>query len=540
MREYTEKGYPDLIHTYMRMYLYMFKKQLELSKGNDLATAFTDSVDKAFNEEMYLTPVTTADGKKEYYFNVHEPNLQPVSDFFTANRDFFKSMGTGEATCPGTAINIVGGNTTKQTLTMDEILTDPELLYYYLKAITLETSSGENSGDLMFEHDSKASEALTAVLGKVGELLSDETAKNYFLRLNHSCYYYLINGETNTAEPGKMGTQYGNKGIFGLANNGYTNAGSELKSVADGGKWTLEPVNTTSDNYFGMELTLQGRPEATIGSNERTQHYYGTGYLDFPIDITATNDGRGADSLVFYYPKSGVKEAKDAQGNVYHYIALKPYMDVVPAQAPFIMESLHGDAADNKLMPVVNSDAQYEGDDVFKGTLLPLGYPRTDNTDMGTKMQTMADKMFGLTDVVYNSQNSEESNSLVLTQMKNMKGFDVKKYAHLYTLFSNSKDEHNPMGFYFYGDKDADSDTNTNHFWEIPQNRAFILFGTDEKNTLAKIIIGSGEEETDGISNVPTSAQQEKDVIYDLSGRRVSAPRQGIYIVNGKKVLITK
>lgn len=435
---------------------------------------------------------------------------------------------------------MVGGNTTKQTLTMDEILTDPELLYYYLKAFTLETSSAENSGDLMFEHDSKASEALTAVLGKVGELLSDETAKNYFLRLNHSCYYYLINGETNTTEPGKRGTQYGNQGIFGLANNGYTNAGSELKSVADGGKWTLEPVNTTSDNYFGMELTLQGRPEATIGSNERTQHYYGTGYLDFPIDITATNDGRGADSLVFYYPKSGVKEAKDAQGNVYHYIALEPYMDVVPAQAPFIMESLHGDAADNKLMPVVNSDAQYEGDDVFKGTLLPLGYPRTDNTDMGTKMQTMADKMFGMTDVVYNSQNSEESNSLVLTQMKNMKGFDVKKYAHLYTLFSNSKDEHNPMGFYFYGDKDADSDTNTNHFWEIPQNRAFILFGTDEKNTLAKIIIGSGEEETDGINGVQTSAEQEKDVIYDLSGRRVSAPRQGIYIVNGKKVLITK
>ena len=31
--------------------------------------------------------------------------------------------------------------------------------------------------------------------------------------------------------------------------------------------------------------------------------------------------------------------------------------------------------------------------------------------------------------------------------------------------------------------------------------------------------------------------QGEKDVFYDLSGRRVANPEKGIYVVNGKKVL---
>lgn len=43
--------------------------------------------------------------------------------------------------------------------------------------------------------------------------------------------------------------------------------------------------------------------------------------------------------------------------------------------------------------------------------------------------------------------------------------------------------------------------------------------------------------ETTGIGSVE---QQEngKDVIYDLSGRRVTKAQRGLYIVNGRKVLV--
>jgi hypothetical protein len=37
---------------------------------------------------------------------------------------------------------------------------------------------------------------------------------------------------------------------------------------------------------------------------------------------------------------------------------------------------------------------------------------------------------------------------------------------------------------------------------------------------------------------IDRNAQSSKDVFYDLTGRPVSAPSKGIYIQNGKKVLV--
>ena len=41
-----------------------------------------------------------------------------------------------------------------------------------------------------------------------------------------------------------------------------------------------------------------------------------------------------------------------------------------------------------------------------------------------------------------------------------------------------------------------------------------------------------------GIDNVTTSITQQAPPIFDLSGKRLSAPRKGINIINGKKVNI--
>ena len=42
---------------------------------------------------------------------------------------------------------------------------------------------------------------------------------------------------------------------------------------------------------------------------------------------------------------------------------------------------------------------------------------------------------------------------------------------------------------------------------------------------------------SDGISDVTTEYQKSK-AIYDLQGRRVAQPAQGLYIVGGKKVIM--
>jgi hypothetical protein len=50
--------------------------------------------------------------------------------------------------------------------------------------------------------------------------------------------------------------------------------------------------------------------------------------------------------------------------------------------------------------------------------------------------------------------------------------------------------------------------------------------------------VNSGIEVPTGIDEVITENENAKDEIYDLSGRRVSKPTSGIYIVNGEKRVI--
>ena len=44
-------------------------------------------------------------------------------------------------------------------------------------------------------------------------------------------------------------------------------------------------------------------------------------------------------------------------------------------------------------------------------------------------------------------------------------------------------------------------------------------------------------DETTGINNVNANVNENQEV-YDLQGRRVAQPTKGLYIVNGKKVLV--
>ncbi|MBQ2123410.1 MAG: hypothetical protein II200_05415, partial [Bacteroidaceae bacterium] len=46
-----------------------------------------------------------------------------------------------------------------------------------------------------------------------------------------------------------------------------------------------------------------------------------------------------------------------------------------------------------------------------------------------------------------------------------------------------------------------------------------------------------GEEETTGIAGITSNAHQRSE-IFDLHGRRVNKAGKGLYIVNGKKVLV--
>ena len=71
----------------------------------------------------------------------------------------------------------------------------------------------------------------------------------------------------------------------------------------------------------------------------------------------------------------------------------------------------------------------------------------------------------------------------------------------------------------------------------VGTNRAYIQI--DEKRTPVKGFIAlPGSDEETGINAIDNGKLTMDNAIYDLSGRRVAKPTRGLYIVNGKKVLV--
>ena len=46
------------------------------------------------------------------------------------------------------------------------------------------------------------------------------------------------------------------------------------------------------------------------------------------------------------------------------------------------------------------------------------------------------------------------------------------------------------------------------------------------------------DDETTGLNQINHGQMKEDKVYYDLNGRRVEHPAKGLYIVNGKKVIV--
>ena len=71
----------------------------------------------------------------------------------------------------------------------------------------------------------------------------------------------------------------------------------------------------------------------------------------------------------------------------------------------------------------------------------------------------------------------------------------------------------------------------------VGTNRAYIQI--DENSTPVKGFIAlPGSDEETGIETMRDGENEKMSAIFDLSGRRVAKPTRGLYIVNGKKVLV--
>ena len=327
-----------------------------------------------------------------------------------------------------------------------------------------------------------SSYASTELVNIIKHYIGTTRAEN---RINQGQTYYLISGNLKKVDP--SGTAHNPANPMGTAHNEYDGTEAKFDFVN----------NNTNDQYWGPELPVTKdaamwileevnntnyfgvKPSANMRG--RDGKYYTTLYVDFPFKIVGD---------VKAYTIEGV-DAKNAQG--YYFAKVKELAqqgDTVPAQTAVVLECNSTNPADNQLLPT--------GDEK----------PKTSNNRLcGT---FFGGSINGLTvkDGAGNDYNVTHDN---------IRAFNI-----------NTADSRNPIGFY----KVKSNVTN------IPGNKAFLVL-TNAEAQAKGFVLEFEDGGTTGIETIENSKHSTEDgVYYDLQGRRVENPTRGVYIVNGKKVVI--
>ena len=303
-------------------------------------------------------------------------------------------------------------------------------------------------------------------------------------RINQGQTYYLMSGALKKIDNGR---NYNPSDLTNTSHNEYDGTLPKFDFVN----------NNNTDTYFGPELPVTGDAAMWIlekvddtnyfgvkpstNMRGRDGKYYTTLYVDFPFQIKGD---------VKAYTIEGV-EAKNADG--YYFAKVKKLAqqgDVVPAQTAVVLECNSTNPADNQLLPT--------GDE----TPVPSNN-RLCGTFFGSAINGLTVK-----DGAGNDYNVTHDN---------IRAFNI-----------NTADSRNPIGFY----KVKSNVTN------IPGNKAFLVL-TNAEAQAKGFVLEFEDGGTTGIETIENSKHSTEDgVYYDLQGRRVENPTRGVYIVNGKKVVI--
>ena len=323
--------------------------------------------------------------------------------------------------------------------------------------------------------------ANTDIVNVVKRYIGTTRAEN---RINQGQTYYLISGSLNKVEKGRG---YNPSDLANTSHNEYDGTLPKFDFVN----------NNTTDEWFGPELPVTKdaamwilekvdntnyfgvKPSANMKG--RDGKYYTTLYVDFPFKIIGD---------VKAYTIEGVN-AKNVQG--YYFAKVRELArqgDVVPAQTGVVLECNSTNPADNQLLP--------QGDETIQ---------TSDNRLCGT--------FFGaaINGVTVKDGTGTEYN----VTHDNVRAFNL-----------NTADTRNPIGFYKV----------KNDVANIPGNKAFLVLTSTEAQAKG-FVLEFEDGGTTGIETIEDTKQNTEDgVYYDLQGHRVENPTRGVYIVNGKKVVI--
>ena len=247
--------------------------------------------------------------------------------------------------------------------------------------------------------------------------------------------------------------------------------------------------NNTKDEYYGPELPVAGDAAKWILEpvNDGVADYFGVA----PAEKMKGKNGKYFTTLYTDFPmkivdnmNAYIVESIGTTGAEKGYAQCKKIAsknDIIPAQTPIVLECETTASASNRLLPLVNTTPA-PTNNILKAVFF------------------------------------DEAKNTIETAGKTVRVFNINPKPAV----------RNPLGFYRY--KGA----------TIKGNRAFLL--VDANASGSKLDGYDMEEEgtADGIDEVSTATVETATnaVYYDLQGRRVDHPVRGIYIVNGKKVII--
>ena len=207
---------------------------------------------------------------------------------------------------------------------------------------------------------------------------------------------------------------------------------------------------------------------------ETGNNFYQTLYVDFPFEIDGVNTKA-------YYGKA-------LNGNT---LEMEEVGTLVPARTPVLLEFATQNAHSSQCTPVVDATPAIEGN--LLGGVIYLNHSLA-----CTSPKTISEEDMYADGAWYDLDN-------------------IDKY-----VFGYSDDGKDILGFYEY-----------TQAW-LANNKAYLnLNGAPVKGAVR---FNLGDKELTAINGVITESAPK--AIYDLSGRRVENPTTGLYIVNGKKVLV--
>jgi len=325
----------------------------------------------------------------------------------------------------------------------------------------------------------------------------------YENRIHIGHTYYLIGGrvltDLKTYQRHDAGQKKGEYISFANNNKFYTIDGFKpeievANEAGDFAKWIVEPVKkgteTTGTDYFAVKGGVEGLDG----------HFYTSIYTDFPMEIVdngETVEYGGNTVRVWGIPNGPVIGEFDTSKGMVGYVATTEYKlgDIIPARTPVVVECKKTARENNLLNPVLTPMSEDpHGESFLKGIFFEEFFAEKDG----------------------------DNDEFTYYYMPLEQGIKVER--KLIRVLNKGNNIDNPVGFFKFGGA------------SIAPNKAFMIL--DSSMAKANIFMVDSETfEALGINEVAT-ATNENATIYDIQGRVVSNPTKGLYIVNGKKMVI--